>query len=140
MNEKTGLKDAGSFWSDRNSIFKVLVFVTMVFNIDTGVFPPVLKQITKDLGIDDIKVAFLGTVTNFGNCAITLVFSPLLKHVPINKLLLTSCLINILCCALITVSFDFYVLATCRFMQGLTMGIFGTYTPIWINRKAPHAS
>jgi predicted MFS family arabinose efflux permease len=91
-----------------------LIFTTIVLNFDTGVFPPVLDKITKDLGLNQPQLAFLGNLPYFGICLNTPFIPYYTSKFSIKNMLIVAVLINIIFCSLFTISEDYQILCLCR--------------------------
>lgn len=79
----------------------------------------------------------MGTITNFGTCLMTIFYGTLNNYLPTKKLLVICLLLNVLSCIIITFSFNYIILVINRAIQGVTMGYYLIFNPIWINQNAP---
>ncbi len=145
ISEKSPLTDVID-WDERYLVYKTLIFITFILNFDTGVFPPAIQEISAELSLTYPQIAFIGNktyliflggVTYFGLCINTLYFSYLIKNYRAKPLLLSNLSINILACMGVTLSLNYYLFVFFRVIQGMTMGFYLTFTPLWVNKQAP---
>ena len=91
-------------------IFKTLICITLIFNVDTGVFPPVINFVMEDLSLDTTYVALLGSVVSLGSCLASVFLPFILDRLSSKKFVLTNIALNAISCFIITTNSNFYII------------------------------
>ena len=121
----------------RNCIFIFFLLSNLFLNYDTGVIPASLIEITKEIRLDYLEQASIGSLVylglSFSSLFVTMFFQ---KYSP-SKVCSVILLLNCLSCFIFSLTSTKIILFSMRFLMGATEAFIVIYGPVWVNNYAP---
>ncbi|CAD7963962.1 unnamed protein product [Amoebophrya sp. A25] len=117
--------------------FKLLMFIQMMVNYDSGAIPSVLEKIREEFKASESQLGFLGSVPYLGITLAAPVFGVLLGTQSQKKVLLVALTGNAAFCALLAWSSYYWQLVVARCVIGFTQAPFVIYSTVWVEEFAP---
>ena len=119
-------------------IYSVLIFVTVLFDVDQGILSSSTSAITKDFGMTERQLGGFGSMIFLG-IAIGCVFSfILINNYDRKNLLILTMTFDVLSLFLTTKTNNLFLLYFCRIIAGFTQSFLAIYVPVWSDQFGIH--
>lgn len=117
--------------------FCVVVYTSVIINLDGGALPPILDKLEESLGVKPAEQGLLGGIVYIGltlACPFVAIF---VQRYPIRLILPTSVAVNAFFCFLFGISPNVHYAYIARTGVGFTQALFVVYCPVWTDVHAP---
>ena len=119
-------------------IFSILIYFTLVMELDQGILSSSTDSISKDMELNSNELGGLGSMVFLGKALGCLLFFSLINKLNRKYMLLITSFFLILSLILTTQTKNLILLYFSRIISGLTQSYLGIYFPVWADQFGIH--
>lgn len=115
-------------------IYKIILFVNILINLDHGIIPAATTEIKRDLELNDVKLGILGSVVYAGLVCGSLLAGYLFQTYVTKHIICFMLALNCIALGLFPITNNMFLLSSSRLIVGFCQVFLVIFFPVWVDK------